>query len=92
MTKTIKYFFIALTLCFCQFISLGQQNKIDSLNKLLQNAKYDTTRLRLYMALGDVCEYNDNLKYAQPAVELADKLISQIKDDKQKKIILKKQR
>jgi len=87
--RTIKYFLFALTLCFCHFISLGQKNKIDSLQKLLQTAEYDSTRLRLYLALGEECDVKDNLKYALPAVELADKLLSQTTHDKERKKLLK---
>ncbi len=53
----------------------AQQSKVDSLNKLLQTAKYDTTRLRLYLAIVEVCDINENAKYATPAVKIADKLL-----------------
>ena len=59
----IKYYFVGLTICFCHFISFGQQSKIDSLQNLLQTAKDDTTCLRLFLYLGEICEIKDNLKY-----------------------------
>ncbi len=66
------------------------QKKVDSLNILLKNAKHDTTRLRLYLALSDACDIKDNLKYAESAVQLADKLIVQTKGKQQTKIIQQK--
>jgi len=58
------------------FSSFSQHNEIDSLNQLLKNAKYDTTKLRLLVELSEECEASDILKYSQSAVELADVIIS----------------
>ncbi len=85
MKNIILFFFLALTQKFC----FSQNKIIDSLKTELQNAKHDTTRLRLYLALGDSCERKNNLLYAEPAVELADKLLSQNIDEKQREKILK---
>ena len=75
---------MAITQKFC----FSQNRIMDSLKTELQNAKQDTTRLRLFLALGEACERKDNMLYAEPAVELADKLLSQNIDEKQRKIIL----
>ncbi len=53
----------------------SQSRTMDSLNILLKNAKEDTTKLRLYVALGEVCEKNDMLLYTGPALNLVDKLL-----------------
>jgi len=89
MTRTIKYFLFGLTLCFCQFTLLAQKRKVDSLENILKNSKHDTTRLRLYLALGSVCDDKDNLKYTEPALKLADKLLSQTTNETEKENILK---
>ena len=70
--------------------SFGQnQKKMDSLQTLLNAAKEDTARLRICVALGMECENKDNLKYWQPVVDLADKMLSKITDDKQRKFVSK---
>lgn len=81
MKKIFIFFFLAFTQKFC----FSQNRIIDSLKTELQNAKQDTTRLRLFLALGEACERKDNMLYAEPAVELADKLLSQNIDEKQRK-------
>ena len=53
---------------------------MDSLNLALKNAKHDTTRLSLYFKLCEVCEVSDNLKYAEPALKLVDKLLMKNKN------------
>jgi len=59
------------------------QNKIvDSLNVLLKNASADTTKLRIYMALIEACEKKENLVYAEPALNLVDKLLSKTHSEK----------
>ncbi len=85
---SMKHFLFAFGFLYCSFFSFSQQNKIDSLQKLLQKAKHDTTRLHLYLKLGEFCDTKDNLKYAEPALQLADKLLSQTKDKTQRKILL----
>jgi class 3 adenylate cyclase len=67
-----------------------QNKKMDSLKLELQNAKQDTKRLRLYSYLCEECEEKDILKYADSAVILADKLISQTTNDKERKSLLNK--
>jgi serine phosphatase RsbU (regulator of sigma subunit) len=62
---------------------------MDLLNIALQNAKKDTTRLRIYQALCDECETKDNLKYGTTAITFADKLLLETKNDIERKNILK---
>ena len=76
---------LILATCF----SFAQQSKIDSLQKILQTAKEATTRLRLYLSLRFFCNDKDDLKYGEAAVQLADKLLSQTTNDKEKKKLLK---
>ena len=40
----------------------------------LAKAKEDTTKLRIYLALGEACDRKDNLLYAEPALKLVDDL------------------
>lgn len=84
MKKIFLFFFLAFAHKFC----FSQNRIMDSLKTELQNARHDTTRLQLYLALGDSCERNDNMLYAEPAVKLADKLLSQNINEKQRKKFL----
>ena len=61
---------------------------MDSLKKALQNAKHDTTRLRIYLAIGDSCDVEKNLLYALPALKIADNLLAQTSDVKVRKRLL----
>ena len=69
---------------------VGQNKKMDSLQNLLNIAKDDTTRLKLYLALSYECNTKDNLKYAEPALQLADKLLSNTIQESFKKNIIKR--
>lgn len=84
MKKIILFFLLVFTQKFC----FSQNKFMDSLKTELQNAKHDTTRLLLYLALGDSCERKDNMLYAEPAVKLADKLLSKNIDKKQREKLL----
>lgn len=81
----IKYFQTGLILCFLQFNLNGQQSKIDSLEQLLLKETNDTVRLNIYKELGDICDINDNLKYAQPIIQIADKHINQSSSEEGKR-------
>ncbi|MBC7865585.1 MAG: tetratricopeptide repeat protein [Bacteroidia bacterium] len=61
---------------FCPYVSIAQENSLDSLVVLLKNAKHDSDKLRLLCELSEICEENDILTYAGPALELADKLLA----------------
>ena len=67
-------------LFICQLLVVGSQlfcfsQKVDSLNSALLNAKHDTVKLRILVELSEECAAEDILKYAEPAAELADKLL-----------------
>jgi serine phosphatase RsbU (regulator of sigma subunit) len=66
----------------------GQNKTMDSLNLALKNAKHDTTRLNLYEDLLILCETNDNLKYGNEGIMLADRLLSKSPNSKLRKQIL----
>jgi len=83
-----RYLLIFLIL-ICSFHGFGQQRKVDSLQKVLNNKNDDTARLRIYLALSDACDLKDNLKYGEPAVQLCDKLLAQTADEKTRKALLK---
>ena len=75
-----KIIFLAF-IYFSQYSSFSQNRVMDSLNVLLKNAKEDTTKLRIYMALIQACEKKDNLLYAEPALNLVDKLLSKTQSE-----------
>lgn len=84
-----RYYIFRLVFCIFSFATFGQQNSIDSLQIILQNTKHDTTRLQLYLKLCDACNVKDNLKYAQPTLQLIDKLLAQTNNGKKRRILLK---
>ncbi len=51
------------------------QSPVDSLKLLLKQAKEDTTRLKLYSQLSDVCEEKDIPLYSAPAIKLAEGIL-----------------
>jgi len=55
--------------------AVAQNKKADSLNLLLKKAKQDTIKLRLMVEISEECDPADILKYAKPAVELADAIL-----------------
>jgi adenylate cyclase len=89
LTTTIKYIILSITICFTNFSLPAQDRAVDSLENILKKTKDDTERLRLYLELCAVCDTKDNLKYTEPALDLADKLLSRTLNDNEKKIILK---
>jgi signal transduction histidine kinase len=72
MRKIIFLAFMWLLTYSC----FSQNRKIDSLTVSLKNAKTDTTKLRIYIALSEACEKKDILLYTEPALNLVDKLLS----------------
>ena len=88
MTKTGKYLILGITFWLYHFTLPAQQGRIDSLEKILRNTKADTVRLHLYINLCYACDIKDNLKYAEPAVELSDRLLLQTRNYKERKSIL----
>ena len=82
--------FIAIQIAFVnQYASFAQSKTMDSLQHELQQATQDTSRLKLYIALGDACDMKDNLLYAEPAMKIADKLLAITTDKEKRKSILK---
>jgi serine phosphatase RsbU (regulator of sigma subunit) len=89
--KRFATILIAFVLLFIQGTNLFSQTRgMDSLNILLGKATQDTTRLRLYLTLCDSCPIKDNLKYAEPAIKLADKLLAQTSDTLKRNAVLKR--
>ncbi len=84
-----KFYFLVLAFVFYPLISFAQQKQVDSLEKLLKVSKPDTTRLKLYLALGYACNIKDNLKYSEPAIALADQLLKNTGDAVVRKKIFK---
>ncbi len=82
-----KSFLLFVLLNLFQLPTFSQDRMMDSLNNALQNANQDTTRLSIYIALGQACNIEDNLRYSELALKLADKLLSQTIDKKERKRI-----
>jgi len=77
MNYSGKYLFTWFILFFCPAcLVYGRVDKVDSLNTALTNSKEDTSKLKLLVQLSEVCELNQIINYALPAVELADKLLT----------------
>jgi serine phosphatase RsbU (regulator of sigma subunit) len=85
MKKKILHFVI---MTLFHYPVLSQNRKLDSLKTELQKARQDTTQFRIYIALINVCDTKDNLKYAEPALELADKLLAKTTNAIERKKIL----
>jgi class 3 adenylate cyclase len=84
--KTLLLLIVALFFLSC--LCFAQNKTMDSLKTKLQSAKHDTTRLRLYLALGDACNREGKFIYGDSALNLADKLLSQSTNVKQRENIL----
>ena len=77
MTNRIKYYFIGLAICFCQTVSVAQQNKIDSLQNVLQTTKEDTIKIITFNNLFLEFEFNNETKALDclnKAIELSEKI------------------
>lgn len=70
------YFSILLMLSMtaCNNGVYAQSNTTDSLLNLLHKAKEDTNKVNILYQLSEICEEADILKYAVPALELAEKI------------------
>jgi tetratricopeptide (TPR) repeat protein len=89
LTATIKFLILGIAICLSHLNLLAQQRSVDSLENILKKINEDTSKLRLYLKLCNACEVKDNLKYAEPALKLADKILTQAIPEKEKKSILK---
>src|SRR5438552_2578436 len=79
-----------LIVIFSRGICFSQSRIID-LKMKLQNAKDDTTRLNIYLSLGEACEKKDNMLYAEPALNLCDKILSGKINKEERDLILGKE-
>jgi len=89
MAGVPKYLFIASLL----IVSLAQsgfcqQDPVDSLSVALAKEKNDTNKLRLLVLLSEECNDQDIIKYTEPALALADKLLGTSLTPQQKNRIL----
>jgi serine phosphatase RsbU (regulator of sigma subunit) len=53
---------------------------IDSLLQEINKTKSDSTKIKLYLRVCDLCDLADNLKYAEPIILIIDKLLPLTKD------------
>jgi serine phosphatase RsbU (regulator of sigma subunit) len=80
---------IFLFLIFIVPQSYGQNiHKRDSLVLELEKKYVDTVKLRLYMEVCRECEYMQNLIFTEPALKLADKILANSINNKNRKKIL----
>jgi len=67
LTRTVKYFFLCLTILFCSTLTFGQanyhrlQSEIDSSQKILLTQKLDTNRAKTFLMLGRL--YSASIKH-----------------------------
>jgi tetratricopeptide (TPR) repeat protein len=91
---SIKYILSLFGLFFCLLPhTYSQLSVVDSLNLTLKTTTADTVRLRLLVRLSDECDVNDILKYAVPAVDLAETILSEkrnLSDDQKNRILKQK--
>lgn len=87
MRKVIFLAFMWLLTYSC----FSQNRIVDSLNVLLKNATTDTTKLRVYIALIEACEKKDNLLYAEPALNLVDKLLIKTHTEEERRNLFDKE-
>ena len=70
--------------------SWGQQGQIDSLISVLKTEKEDSNKLNIYFQILDKCDWQDNLKYAQAGLQVTENILSQTKNENQKRILIRK--
>ncbi len=87
MRKNILTLLFLMLQSFC----FAQNRMIDSLKAELKNAKADTTKLSIYIALGEASSKNEKLQYAEPALQLVDKLFLQEKDKEERQKLIGKE-
>lgn len=76
--------------CFVLIFIRAQNNEVDSLRGLLAKSIQDSTRLRLYSNLSELCNENDIAKYANEAVTIGNKLLKATNlSTAERKIIIK---
>ena len=80
------HLFTTLIFVFFAFKCSSQQSKIDSLLVIIKTEKADTNKLIHLYNISDECEtignYEDGLKYGKQALELADLIINETKDNR----------
>jgi tetratricopeptide (TPR) repeat protein len=64
---------VLLSLFMLSFMGISQSSKEDSLIKIVNSAKDDTTKVNLLYQLSEICEEKDILKYCLPGLALAKK-------------------
>jgi len=90
LARLTKYLFLSLGLCFYWLpCAHGQEDPVDSLNRLLKNARTDTLKLRLLVELSEECENKDILRYTNEALKLADKILANETNEETKTHTLK---
>lgn len=78
LTRTIKYYLLALTICFCHLTLFSKNKNIDSLLTLIKTSKPDTNKAIYLSQLTYEClatgDYEKGLTYGTEALKLAYKL------------------
>ncbi len=91
INKYMRHFTLIASFLFllCSQSVFCQTKTMDSLNLALKNAKHDTIRLTIYEKLNELCEVADNLKYANPGLNLCNKLLTKNLNKAEKINVLK---
>src|SRR5438477_11948152 len=73
MKKTI-YIFLSLYSILTTHYSFSQNKQLDSLEALLKTAADDTNKVKILYQLSEVCDEENILRYAEPSLQLSEKL------------------
>ncbi|MBL7909636.1 MAG: tetratricopeptide repeat protein [Bacteroidia bacterium] len=67
--------------CLSSVLISSQNKELDSLKQCLKVAKADSTKLRLYSRLSEICEEKDIPLYTTPAISLAESIFKTTKSN-----------
>ncbi len=87
----MRNIFLSILVMLLQNFCFSQSSIMDSLKTELNNAKEDTTKLKIYLALGEACERKDILLYTEPAQKLVDNFFLTQHTEKQRKKLLEQE-
>jgi hypothetical protein len=68
--------FKIIIFCFLLIGKIFAQNEVDSILNKIHQEKQDTVKLRMLIEMTEICELTDLTRYADPALELVNKLNS----------------
>lgn len=89
-TKILLFRLVILLLCAVFSLAANaQQSVMDSLVQRLKSAQSDPERLAIYIQLCEHCEVEQNLQYAQPTLDLINKMLLTAKEGDEKNALIR---